>query len=144
MATTPEAAFSARVRDGLKAVGLDIERIENRVNLGVSDMLIGAADRFVCVELKAITRGLKVSLRPHQVAFLTRHAAAGRPCFVLVHQGAAANRPARVLLYRGTQAIELATHGLRVVPLRDWPSRGMPWAELADILSGKTPIPPTE
>jgi hypothetical protein len=61
-----------------------IERIENRVNLGIPDMLIGVGDRFVLVELKVIAKGLKVGLRPHQIAFMTRHAAKGRPCFILV------------------------------------------------------------
>ena len=138
--STPEAAFAARVRDGLRPFGIDTERIENRVNLGVADMLVGAADRFVAVELKAVARGLKVGLRPHQVAFLTRHAAAGRPCFVLIHQVGTVARPGRVLLYAGAQAIDVAENGLRVPPLADWPNRGMPWGELADILTGKTPI----
>jgi hypothetical protein len=69
--TTPEAAFAARVRDGLRPFDIDTERIENRVNLGVSDMLVGAGDRFVSIELKAVSRGLKIALRPHQIAFLT-------------------------------------------------------------------------
>lgn len=138
--TTPEAGFAARVRDGLRPLGLDTERIENRVNLGVSDMLIGAGDRFACVELKAVTRGLKVALRPHQVAFLARHGVQGRPCFVLVHVAGLKDVPARVFLYRGEQAMDLVEHGLRLPPVRDWPSRGMPWEELAEILSGKTPM----
>ena len=137
---TPEAAFAARVREGLRPLGFDIERIENRVNLGVSDMLIGAGDRFVTVELKAVSRGLKVALRPHQIAFLTRHAARGRPCFVIVHQANTVVRPARILLYHGRQAMELAAQGLRLKPLAAWTGRGMPWQELAEILSGKAPI----
>lgn len=137
---TPEAAFATRVRDGLRPLGLDTERIENRVNLGVSDMLVGAGDRFVMVELKAVSRGLKVSLRPHQIAFLTRHAAAGRPCFVLVHYVSTVVRPGQILLFHGRQAIALAEQGLRLEPMAAWPSRGMPWQELADILSGKSPI----
>jgi hypothetical protein len=137
---TPEAAFAARVRDGLRPFDMDTERIENRVNLGVSDMLVGAGDRFVSIELKAVTRGLKVALRPHQIAFLTRHAARGRPCYVLVHHVSTVVRPGRIALYHGRQAIELAEHGLRLEPLAAWPNRGMPWEELADILSGKSPI----
>lgn len=137
---TPEAAFSARVRDALRPFGIDPERIENRVNLGVSDMLMGAGNRFVTVELKVVQRGLKVSLRPHQIAFLARHAAQGRPCFVLVHQAGGAARPARIALYHGHQAVALADQGLRLAPLREWPSRGMVWSELADVLSGKIPI----
>jgi len=127
--TTPEARFSARVRDGLKALGCDIERIENRVNLGVSDMLVGVADCFVTVELKVVSRGLKVTLRPHQIAFLVRHAAKGRPCFVLVLNAD------RVLLYHGRDAVALAAEGLRLLPLAVWPSRGMNWAELKERLS---------
>ena len=137
---TPEAVFASRVRDGLRSLGVDTERIENRVNLGIADMLVGAGDRFASVELKAITRGLKVSLRPHQIAFLTRHALRGRPCFVLIHQAAATTRPARVLLYHGNQALALADQGLRLEPMASWPNKGMPWQELADILSGKTLI----
>ena len=131
----PEAAFAARVREGLQPLGLDIERIENRVNLGVSDCLIGAAARFAAVELKVVERGLKVTLRPHQIAFLTRHASKGRPCFVLVHYKGTLSRPGRIFLYRGRDAIALATEGLRLPPLRDWPNRGMRWDELAELLS---------
>ena len=129
MATTPEARFSARVRDGLKALGCDVERIENRVNLGVSDMLIGVADCFVTVELKVVARGLKVTLRPHQIAFLIRHASKGRPCFVLVLN------IDRILLYHGRDAVALAADGLRLPPLMEWPSRGMNWPELKEKLS---------
>ena len=131
----PEAAFAARVREGLQPLGLDIERIENRVNLGVSDCLIGAAARFAAVELKVVERGLKVTLRPHQIAFLTRHASKGQPCFVLVQYKGTLSRPGRIYIYRGRDAIALATEGLRLPPLRDWPNRGMRWDELAELLS---------
>lgn len=134
--TTPEARFSARVRDGLKGRGCDIERIENRVNLGVSDMLIGIDDRFVMMELKVVQSGLKVKLRPHQIAFLTRHAAKGRPCFVLVLcAGGVVLKPERVSLYHGRDAVALAADGLRLQPVMSWPSRGMNWVELKEKLS---------
>ena len=136
---TPEAAFAGRVREGLRLFGVDTERIENRVNLGVSDMLVGAGDRFVTIELKVVASGLKVALRPHQVAFLMRHAAAGRPCYVLVHYVGTLAKPGRVYLYHGRQAAALVVEGLRLSPLAMWPNRGMPWTELADILTGKTP-----
>ena len=71
----PEASFSARVRAGLLPYGADIERIENRVNLGIPDMLVGVLDRFVLLELKVVDRGLKVNLRPHQIAFMARQSA---------------------------------------------------------------------
>ena len=135
MATTPEARFSKRVRDGLLPLGCDIERIENRVNLGVPDMLVGIGPSFVGLELKAVTRGLKVELRPHQVAFMTRHTAKGRPCFVLVMQEGTTKRPAQIYLYGGHQAIALLEQGLRLPALASWPSRGMPWDALLHWLS---------
>lgn len=131
---TPEAAFAARVRENLQPLGVDIERIENRVNLGVSDCLMGIGDRFAAVELKVVQKGLKVALRPHQVAFLARHAAKGRPCFVLVHYVGTLARPGKILLYHGRAAIELAEQGLRLAPLRQWPNRAMKWQELKDAL----------
>lgn len=132
----PETKFSNRVRDGLIPLGLDIDRIENRVNLGIPDMLIGVGGRFVMVELKVVARGLKTGLRPHQIAFMTRHAAKGRPCFILVLQeGGTTLKPARIHLYRGSDAIDLAAHGLRHPAVAVWPSRGMPWADLAAWLS---------
>lgn len=129
---TPEARFSARVKAGL--VNCDIERVENRVNLGVPDMMIGVGDRFVLVELKAVTKGLKVGLRPHQIAFMTRHAAKGRPCFVLVLDMGNTLRPSTIRLYHGRDAMALATEGIKLDPLRCWPSRGMPWKELEETL----------
>lgn len=123
----PEASFSARVRKGL--AGLDIDRIENRVNLGISDMLVGAGRRFAMMELKVV-QGYAVGLRPHQIAFLTHHACAGRPCFILILWKASGPRPDMICLYRGLDAIALDDHGMRIAPLASWPSHGMPWAEL--------------
>ena len=82
----PEARFSARVRDVLIKFGVDIDRIENRANLGIPDMLVGVGDRFAMMELKVVSAGLKTGLRPHQISFLTKHSAKGRPCFILILQ----------------------------------------------------------
>jgi len=132
----PEARFSARVRDALLRFDVGIERIENRVNLGIPDMLVGVGDRFVMMELKVVSSGLKVSLRPHQIAFLTRHAAKGRPCFILVLQeGGTTLKPAKIHLYRGSDAMDVAAHGLRHPAVAVWPSHGMPWADLYGWLS---------
>ena len=132
----PEAAFATRVRDGLTKFGVDIERIENRVNLGIPDMLLGIEDRFVMVELKVVQRGLKVGLRPHQIAFMARQSGKGRPCFILVLQsGGTVLKPAAIHLYRGRDAIALAGDGLRLQSLKSWPSRGMDWGDLCKILS---------
>jgi hypothetical protein len=66
-------------------LGCDIERIENRVNLGVSDMLVGVADCFVTVELKVVAPGLE-RLRCDRIKLLSWFGMLprGRPCFVLV------------------------------------------------------------
>ena len=132
----PEAAFATRVREGLTKFGVDIERIENRVNLGIPDMLLGIEDRFVMVELKVVQRGLKVGLRPHQIAFMAKQSGKGRPCFILVLQsGGTVLKPAAIHLYRGRDAIALAGDGLRLQSLKSWPSRGMDWGDLCKILS---------
>lgn len=132
----PEARFSARVRDALLKFDVAIDRIENRVNLGIPDMLVGVRDRFIMMELKVVSSGLKVALRPHQIAFLTRHSAKGRPCFILVLQeGGTTLKPARIHLYRGSDAIDVAAHGLRHPALAVWPSHGMPWGDLYTWLS---------
>ena len=132
----PEAAFATRVREGLTKFGVDIERIENRVNLGIPDMLLGIEDRFVMVELKVVQRGLKVGLRPHQIAFMAKQSGKGRPCFILVLQsGGTVLKPVAIHLYRGRDAIALAGDGLRLQSLKSWPSRGMDWGDLCKILS---------
>jgi hypothetical protein len=133
MATTPESKFSQRVRTSL--LNCDIERLENRVNLGLPDMLIGINSRFVVVELKVVIRGLKVGLRPHQIAFMVRNAAAGRPCFILVKREGSLLVPSTISLYAGKDAIELAQQGLRLAPMASWPSRAMDWSKLRQLLA---------
>lgn len=133
MATTPESKFSQRVRTSL--LNCDIERLENRVNLGLPDMLIGINSRFVVVELKVVTRGLKVGLRPHQIAFMVRNSAAGRPCFILVKREGSLLVPSTISLYAGKDAIELAQQGLRLAPMASWPSRAMDWSKLRQLLA---------
>jgi hypothetical protein len=135
MPTTPEARLSRRVRIALQEHGCAVERIENRVNLGVPDMLVGIGPRFVMLELKALTRGLAVELRPHQIAFLTRHSRAGRPCFVLVHDAGSTRRPSMLHLYSGSQALELAEIGIRAAPIMSWPDREIDWPALVELLS---------
>ena len=129
---SPEARFSARVKAGL--VNCSVERIENRINLGIPDMLVGVGEYFVLMELKVVAKGLKVGLRPHQIAFMTRHAAKDRPCFILVLDMGNTLRPSTIRLYQGGDAMKLAAEGIKLEPLRYWPSRGMPWAELEETL----------
>lgn len=125
-----EADFASRVRDGLKKAGCDVERIENRVNLGIPDMLVGVAARFVMIELKVVRSGFKVGMRPHQVAFAVRHASKGRPCFVLVKD----EPRQRVCLYSAADAEKLVLDGLRLPPMAEWENRKVDWETMRDLL----------
>jgi len=117
---TPEARFSARVKAGL--VNCSVERIENRINLGIPDMLVGVGECFVLMELKVVAKGLKVGLRPHQIAY------------ILVLDAGNTLRPSTIRLYQGSDAMKLAAEGIKLEPFRCWPSRGMPWGELEETL----------
>jgi hypothetical protein len=129
---TPEARFSARVKAGLKICS--VERIENRVNLGIPDMLVGVGEKFVLIELKVVVKGLQVKLRPHQIAFMTRHSSNGRPCYILVLDTGTTARPSTIRLYHGRDAMALSIDGLRLQPLLQWPSKSMDWEELEKTL----------
>lgn len=133
----PEALFAARVKRGLSSC--DIERLENRVNLGIPDMLVGVGDRFIMVELKVVQSGYKLGLRPHQIAFLLRNSSHNRPCFVLVLWKASSSRAETICLFSGADAVALADQGLRIDPIKAWPFKNMPWKELENILSGVDP-----
>jgi hypothetical protein len=137
----PELAFGKRVTAALKSLGCDVERIENRINAGVPDLLVGVADRFVMVELKRVQHGKTVKISPHQVAFHVRHARKGRPCFVLIHQDEKATRPGGIFLYRGADSLAVYERGLDVEPLAKWGIKEIDWAELVAHLSGcETPL----
>ena len=129
----PEARLSEKVRNGLRP-WCDIERIENRVNLGIPDMLIGVGDRFVMLELK-VTDGRKVELRPHQIAFHARHGLRNRPGFILVLKTATKSTPETLFLYESSSAGMLKDVGIDVPPVRSWPLKAMQWRELYEALS---------
>lgn len=131
----PELAFGKRVTAALKSLGCDVERIENRINAGVPDLLVGIGSRFVMVELKRVKQGQSVHISPHQVAFHIRHSRKSRPCFVLIHHDAKLSRPGGIFLYRGEDAIELYEEGVRAEPLAKWDIKGIDWQELYDHLS---------
>ena len=130
MGTTPEARWSATVREGLRAVACDVEPLENRSAAGTPDLLIGIDDQFVLIELKVVTRGRLVGLRPHQVSFAARHARMMRPTWILVRS----IPEARVLLYAGRQALRLQEIGTRLDPVFKWPDGSVDWGALADTL----------
>jgi Holliday junction resolvase len=135
----PELAFGKRVVAALKSLGCDIERIENRINAGVPDLLIGIGERFVMVELKRVQHGhgSGVKISPHQVAFHIRHSRKGRPCFVLIHRDEMLTKPGFIALYRGEDAIKLYEEGLNVEPLAKWGIKDIDWQELLGHLSGE-------
>ena len=130
MGTTPEARWSATVREGLRAVACDVEPLENRSAAGTPDLLIGIDDQFVLIELKIVTRGRLVGLRPHQVSFAARHARMMRPTWILVRS----IPEARVLLYAGRQALRLQEIGSRLDPVFQWPDGSVDLGALADTL----------
>ena len=89
-------------------------RIETWAVPGIPDLDI-CDDRglFHKVELK-VANGNKVELRPHQVAFLTRHQHAS--VWILVRKGLTA-RDSEVFLYHGRQAVDLSMDGLSTRPI---------------------------
>lgn len=131
----PELAFGKRVTLALKSLGCTVERIENRVNAGMPDLLVGIGRRFVMVELKRVQFGQTVSISPHQVAFHIRHTRALRPCFILIHQDAKQSRPGGIFLYSGADAIQLYDNGLKTEPLAQWGIKEIEWEQVLDKLS---------
>jgi hypothetical protein len=128
----PEDIFATEFQAGLLGVSAEPEKIENRVNLGTPDQLVGIGDQLVLVELKVVSSGRKVKLRPHQVSFLVRHGRRGRPCwiFVKVIQGE------RYLLFHGRDAIDVLDHGIDHPHVAQWQGR-VDWGALAGQLTGK-------
>ena len=89
-------------------------RIETWATPGLPDVIAcDEAGRFHLIELKA-TAGNAVDLRPHQVAWLTRHAMAS--VWVLVRKVATKTEPQKIYLYHGGDAMDLRMAGLKVVP----------------------------
>ena len=88
-------------------------RIESVATPGIPDVLICDSDgHFHFIELKVIT-GFKVGLRPHQIAWLTRHSHTS--AWVLIRKQRT-NHPAELYLYHAKDAIELAGEGVRLPP----------------------------
>jgi hypothetical protein len=80
------------------------------------------------VELKVVSRGLKVALSPHQVAFHLKHADMRCPTFILVlHSPAGKRKEAELLLYSGEQVMDVHQLGVKAAPLARWPWLGVPW-----------------
>jgi len=90
-------------------------RLETWAMPGVPDVLI-CDDKgdFHFVELKA-TSGQAVELRPHQVAWLSKHAHAST--WVLVKKQPTKAKPQQVYLFPGAAAMDLKLEGLKVEPI---------------------------
>lgn len=137
MARKPESVFSDYVRERLRDV--DISRVESVANLGFPDMVVAdklGSGRVGFLENKVVQRGLKVGLRPHQVSFLVRHWSYGCPAFLLVKHLPIGKRIGLVFLYHGGQVTDVLLEGLRVTPVRRWPSDAVDWEELRKLLLG--------
>jgi penicillin-binding protein-related factor A (putative recombinase) len=134
MATSPEALLYKRVKENLPEAY--ITRIESRVNLGIPDCLIALSGMFVMVELKALKKGKKVRLSPHQIAFHLKHADIGAPTFILVEfrPPMPSEKIPELYLFSGAQAEEVARLGLDAEPLGRWPARAMQWHMLRHLL----------
>lgn len=90
-------------------------RIESTAVAGVPDILIAdERGRFCMVELKFVNANA-VSLRPHQVSWLTRHQ--HTPSYILVKKQKDSLSKSELYLYSGDQAIDVKTDGLKTKPL---------------------------
>ena len=94
-----------------KVTKISWNRLENRSLLGTPDLLgYTTYEHFFTLELK-VTKGNKIRLSPHQIAFHVKHK---KNTFILV-----ACTPDRglVRLYPGSQIFELVDSGLKLEPL---------------------------
>ena len=91
-----------------------LTRLETWATPGVPDvLLLDEAGCFHLVELK-FTDGNAVSLRPHQVSFLSTHKSG--KVWLLVKQKRPSQRDYRLYLYGGDSAVSVAMDGLQTGP----------------------------
>jgi hypothetical protein len=106
-------------------------RIETWATPGVPDVdLCDDLGRFHKIELK-VSATNKVDLRPHQVAYMTRHRHAS--VWIMVSKGLTLKKH-ELYLYHGQQAVDVAMDGLKTPPVvkiessDDW---GILWKTIA-------------
>jgi hypothetical protein len=93
------------------------------------------------VELKVVSRGLKVNLSPHQIAFHLKHADMRCPTFVLVLYAPVGKRKeSELLVYGGDQIMDVHKLGVKAEPLARWPWLGVQWPMLKHCLLTGEPI----
>lgn len=106
-------------------------RLETWATPGIPDVLLCDEDgNFHFVELKA-TAGRAVELRPHQVAWLSKHQHAS--VWVLVKKLKTKNQPEQIFLFHGRDAMDLKLEGLKVDPILH-SDDGFPWEEILQLI----------
>src|SRR6056297_2580697 len=118
---TPEAKLYQRIKRNLTQAILT--RIESRVNLGIPDLSVALNSKFLQIELKVVSKGLKINLSPHQISYHVKHAAANCPTFILVeyHPSATSKQTATLRLYGNHQTLDLVEQGVTLEPLAVYP-----------------------
>jgi hypothetical protein len=102
-----------------KAKSWTTTRIETWATPGVPDVdICDERGLFHKVELK-VADGNKVELRPHQVAYLTRHQHAS--VWILVKKGLTLKDDYELFLYHGRQAVDVRMDGLKTRPVLHLP-----------------------
>jgi hypothetical protein len=103
-----------------KAKSWTTTRIETWATPGVPDVdICDERGLFHKVELK-VADGNKVDLRPHQVAYLTRHQHAS--VWILVKKVLTLKDDYELFLYHGRQAVDVRMDGLKTRPVLHLPS----------------------
>jgi hypothetical protein len=102
-----------------KAKSWTTTRIETWATPGVPDVdICDERGLFHKVELK-VADGNKVDLRPHQVAYLTRHQHAS--VWILVKKVLTLKDDYELFLYHGRQAVDVRMDGLKTRPVLHLP-----------------------
>ena len=84
-----------------------------------------------------MSRGRKVRLSPHQIAFNLKHGSIGLPVWILVqfHPRGTPRRPEIELrLYHGQPGAELNEKGMDTKPAALWPLDRVDWKDLLALL----------
>ena len=104
----PEAKFYQQIKRNLKE--FSFIRIENSSLLGTPDLLVyNTSGHFCTVELK-VTKGKKILLSPHQIAFHLRHP---HNTFIMTKTlGPLPPNTSPISMYHGSRIRELAACGL--------------------------------
>ena len=112
-----------------------LTRLESWAMPGIPDLMIcDGAGKFHMIELK-VTQNHAVELRPHQVAFLSKHQHA--PVWVLVYREGKGDEPSRVYLYPGADAVDLRMYGLDKVEPVALETAPVQWENIFRLIFGE-------